>query len=227
MLKSLLRRIVIEISFFKSKKSPLYTIDPEIRSLSKKYEDIDGYLDFFASARDKLSLPAHIPINLRRNIKFGCHTKNIRRKLFNPLAYYSGNGLLKTDILLYDYNYRGYPAKVEFHLYENKLFYIECNLGDIAFQDRQEILEEIKDQYNIKDVETHIQKLADPQGNILCIENSNDFKIFMADTSNSFFTELSNIEIFYNKKQSSDQRDKSVYQPISQSRNLAEVNNAG
>jgi len=227
MLNSLFRRIAIEISFFKSKKSSFYTIDPEMRNLGKKYEDIDRYLDFLASARDKISIPSQITIRFCRNIKFGYHTKNIRRKLFNPLAFYSGNGLLKTDILLYDYNYWGYPAKAEFHLYENKLFYIECNLGDIAFRERQELLQEMKDQFNIQDMDTGIHKLSDPDGHILSVENDADFKILFADTGNTFFAELSNIEIFYNKKQSSNTGKKTVQQATSQREDFSEVKNTG
>jgi len=227
MLNTLFRRAAIEVSFFRNKKSPIYTIDPLLRSMNKKYEDIDVYLDFFISARKKLSLPTQEPIKLQKNIRFGRNFKSIKRKLLNSLLDFSGNGLLKTDILLYNYKYRGFPAQTEFHFHENKLFYIECNLGDIAFQDRQELLQEIMDQYNIKDMETDIQKLSDPHGNILCIENSNDFKIIMADTSNSFFTELSNIEIFYNKKQSLDKSDKTVHQPISNSQVFEDVKNAG
>jgi hypothetical protein len=227
MLKLLFRRIAIEISFFKSKKSSLYTIDPEMRNLGKKYEDIDRYLDFLASARDKLSIPSPITISLCRNIKFGYHTKNIRRKLFNPLAFYSGNGLLKTDILLYDYNYGGYPAKAEFHLYENKLFYIECNLGDIAFDERQELLQEMKDHFNIKEMDTEIHKLSDPDGHILSVENGADFKILFADTGNAFYAELSNIEIFYNKKQISNTEKKTGHQTNSQREDFSEVKNTG
>ena len=227
MLNSLFRRIAIEISFFKSTKSSLFTIDPLMRSLSRKYDDIDEYLDFFALARKKVRLPTDTPINFRRDIKFGYNSKNIRRKLFKYLAYYSGNGLLKTDILLYECNYRGYPANVEFHLYENKLFHIECNLGDIVYEDRQELLQEIKGQFKVQNMDTEKQKIIDPDGHILTIENGTDFKILLADTGNTFFTELSNIEIFYNKKQSSDTRGKVVCQTTNQSKDFSEVKNTG
>ncbi len=227
MLNILFRRAAIEISFFKNKERLLYTIDPLMRSLSKKYDDIDIYLDFFISARKKLSLPTQVPVKLWKNIRFGNHYKTIKRKLLNSLADYSGNGLLKTDIFLYDYNYRGFPARVEFHFYEKKLFYIECNLGDLAYENRQELLEEIKGQYKVQLMETEIQKISDPTGHILSIENGTDFKIIMADIGNTFFTELSNIEIFYNKKQSLDKSGAAVHQPKNQSKVFTEVKNTG
>jgi hypothetical protein len=227
MLDFLFQRVAIEISFLRNKKKPQYFIDPLVRNLSKKYEDIDAYLDFLISSRKKLSLPTQVPFKLWKNIRFGNHYKTIKRKLLSPLAEYSGNGLLKTDILLYDYTYRGFPSRIEFHFYEKKLFYVECNLGDMPYQDRMELLQEIKGLYKINELETELQKISDPAGNVLTIENGTEFRIFLAQTGNTFFTELSNIEIFYNKKQSSDIREKAVYQPTGHSKVFEDIKSTG
>ncbi|MBW6478022.1 MAG: hypothetical protein K0B37_01220 [Bacteroidales bacterium] len=227
MLNKLYQRVAIEISFLRNKNTPPYFIDPLVRSLSKKYDDIDIYLDFLISTRKKLSVPTQVPFNLWEKIRFGSNYKTIERKLLSPLAEYSGNGLLKTDILLYDYTYRGFPSRIEFHFYENKLFYIECNLGDLASRDRIELLEEIKGLYNIIELETELQKISDPAGNVLSVENGTELKIFLAQTGNPFFTEISNIEIFYNKKQSSDKGGKAIYQPTSQNKVFEDIKKTG
>lgn len=214
MLNKFIERLKIEASFFSNKKSHQFSIDPTLRNLSKKYEDIDAYLDFHISSRKKLSLDTNTQLIFPGKIKTGSSYKSIKRRLLNPLAEYSTNGLFNTDILFYNLKYQGFKAKIEFHFYEKKLFYIDCNLGEISFDDRKEILDELIIHYSIHGIEPANHKITDHKGQTLCIESVDSFRIIMADSGNSFFTELSKIEIFYNRKQSSNIREKAVFTAI-------------
>lgn len=203
MLKKLLQRIAIEFSFLFKKNQPDYPFNPLHRILDKKYEDIDLYLDFYQSTRKRPNICTKKEIRFRDNLKPGSKTKSVIRKLLNPLIDYHSKGLLKTQILLYKISYRGFSALTEFHFFENKLFYIECNLGNLSNIERVELLDEIKGYYNIGFADTETWKITDVHDSLICIDNLNEFKIIFADTGNTFFKELENIEIFYNKKESS------------------------
>lgn len=203
MLKKLLQRIAIEFSFLFKNSQPNYPFNPQHRILDKKYEDIDLYIDFYQSDRKRLNICTEKEIRFRDNLKPGSKTKSVMRKLLNPLIDYHSNGLLKTRILLYKISYRGFSAFTEFHFFENKLFYIECNLGNLSNVERIELLDEIKGYYNIDLADTETWKITDAHDSIICIDNLDEFKIIFAYTGNTFFKELENIEVFYNKKESS------------------------
>ena len=206
MLKKLLQRIAIEFTFLFKKNQPDYPFSPHHRILESKYEDIDLYLDFFQSARKRLNKFTEKEIRFRDNLKPGSKTKSVIRKLLKPLIDYHSKGLLKTRILLYNIRYRGFSAQTEFHFFENKLFYIECNLGDLSSFERVELLDEIKGYYDINFTETETWKITDEHESIICINNFDEFKIIFADTGNTIFKELENIDVFYNKKESSEQQ---------------------
>lgn len=206
MLKKLLQRIAIEFSFLFKKNQPDYPFNPLHRIIDKKYEDIDLYLDFYQSARKRLNICTEKEIRFRDNLKPVSKTKSVIRKLLNPLIDYHSNGLLKTRILLYKISYRGFSAYTEFHFFENKLFYIECNLGNLSNVERVELLDEIKGYYNIDLADTETWKITDAHDSIVYIDNLDEFKIIFADNGNTFFKELENIEIFYNKRESSKQK---------------------
>ncbi|MFN2394959.1 MAG: hypothetical protein ABR597_04655 [Bacteroidales bacterium] len=205
MLQKFLQRIAIEFPFLSKINQPNFPFDSHHRNLAKKYEDIDLYLEFYDSVRKKLNNFTEKTINFQNNLKFGSKTKSVKRKLLKPLADHQSEGLLKTEILLYKKSYRGFSAMTEFHFYENKLFYIECNLGNLSNRERTELLDEIKGFYDVKFNATENLKITNTHDYIMSIENLSEFKIIYADTGNDFFKELENIEIFYNKRESSGQ----------------------
>lgn len=210
MLKKLLQRIAIEFSFLFIKKQPDYPFNPLHRILDKKYEDIDLYLDFYQSARKRLNICTEKKIRFRDNLKHGSKTICVIRKLLNPLIDYHSKGLLQTRILLYKISYHGFSALAEFHFFGNKLFYIECNLGNLSNVERVELLDEIKGYYNINLADTETCKITNAQDSIVYIDNLDEFKIIFADTGNTFFKELENIEIFYNKNEPSKQKPQQI-----------------
>jgi hypothetical protein len=206
MLKKLLQRIAIEFSFLFKNTQPNYPFNPQHRILDKKYEDIDLYIDFYQSARKRLDICTEKEIRFQDYLKPGSKSISVKRKLLNPLIDYHSKGLLQTQILLYKISYLGFSALTEFHFFENKLFCIECNLGNLSNVERVELLDEIKGYYNIDLADTETWKITDAHDSIVYIYNLDEFKIIFADTGNTFFKELENIEIFYNKRESSKQK---------------------
>ncbi len=203
MLQKLFQRIAVEFSFLSKKHKPEYAFNPLIKSIDKKYEDIDVYVEFLDATREKINIYTALNIQFTDGFAFGMKPISLKRKLFHPLAEYQSEGLLKTEILLFEISYRGFSTMTEFHFYEKKLFYIECDLIDISHSERTELLDEIKGFYNVKFEGIKNPKITDARGYIISIENLDKFKIIFADTGNAFFKELENIEVFYNKKETS------------------------
>lgn len=194
------QRLKLEISLLTGKKGSNPAQTSALKQLQKKFEDIDAYLDFYQDSRKKLNISTNKKIVFGKNISLGCNNSRVKRSLFFPAAEMYGNGLLKTQILSYATHVMGYPAGVEFHFYGNELFLIECNFGDTSEDERETIIHILQQEYNAEIANTEIQKISNNTGQCISIENQESMKVYFADLSHAFFSELSNIEIFYNKE---------------------------
>lgn len=209
----ILQKITHAITFYSKESQKEEFNFHQTRLLQKKFDDIDPYLDLMDDVAEKLSILTAFEIKPLTKLCFGSSPAEAKRKLGKPFAAFIANGLLQTDVLIFNTRYMGYKARLELSYYQQMLFGFSCYFEDAENEDKNLILGALETHYQIRLNNPQIQKIIDNTGNTISISETENFQLHFFFTDHPLFTELKNIAVFYNRNKhtASAEMEKAIY----------------
>lgn len=202
------QKITNAITFFGKESQKEEFNFPQTRLLRKKFDDIDPYLDLMDDVAGKLSILTALEIKPFAKLRFGSSPAEAKRNLGKPFAAFMANGLLQTDVLIFNTRYMGYKARLELSYYQQMLFGFSCCFEDAENEDKHLILEALATHFQVRLINPQIQKIIDNNGNTISISETENLQLHFFFTDHPLFTELKNIAVFYNRNKHTDSAEK-------------------
>jgi hypothetical protein len=174
-----------------NKNSQYYYSDAQLYdNILGKYYSVDSYLDLFYQLDDRKKVNTHrvILFTHKKKPNESDYRYLIRRFGKSSNKFNKNHSPVHTKILFYKLKIGGFRTYVEFHLFNDNLFFVNYKFSKLNTNDKTKILNIIKYKYlKGKDFKMAQQYIMDVNHNALMVADNIYFEINYIATQDSFF----------------------------------------
>lgn len=206
----MIRYLIFKINLFRNAK--FYPRDYFFNRLVLKTINIKEYINVH---KTKLVIQSPTSISFSNKINFGDSPFKVAIRIGTPFFKYERKGDYRHKIFMYKIYLGNYKAKLEYHFFNKKLFFITYSFPDLS--DTKKVIGILKKKYKLEDtIDLEVYKIKDAQNNILYLDTSLEFTINYLTGNRSILDAIEGRleDIIKNKERLERKSDKMLFDSI-------------